>query len=218
MKYNKPKPISTNILCEFNCGVSATHITSSGKFICKESPNSCPINIAKNSFGLKESYRKGVKKAIYQELSQDAKDRMSWSRGKILTPNEDIFIENSSHSTGIVKERILKLKLLEYICDVCSLTEWNGKSIVLDLDHIDGNNRNNQLKNLRFLCPNCHSQTDTYKGRNINNGLKKVSDSILIESLKTTNNIRQALINVGLAPKGANYTRAKKLLEIIEAT
>jgi len=64
---------------------------------------------------------------------------------------------------------------------------------------------------LRLLCPNCHSQTDTWRGRNINKGDKKVSDEDLINALKECANIRQALIKVGLAAKGANYIRAKKL-------
>jgi len=47
-------------------------------------------------------------------------------------------------------------------CLFCNISEWQGKPIVLALDHIDGNNRNNSRDNLRFLCPNCHSQTPTW--------------------------------------------------------
>lgn len=55
-------------------------------------------------------------------------------------------------------------------CWVCGITEWNGKEITLELEHIDGNSDNNTEENLALLCPNCHSQTDTYKGRNTGNG------------------------------------------------
>ena len=55
-------------------------------------------------------------------------------------------------------------------CWECGITEWNGKSIVLELQHIDGNSNNNVKENLSLLCPNCHSQTDTYKGKNVGNG------------------------------------------------
>jgi len=47
-------------------------------------------------------------------------------------------------------------------CLFCNINEWQGKNIVLALDHIDGNNKNNARENLRFLCPNCHSQTPTW--------------------------------------------------------
>ena len=55
-------------------------------------------------------------------------------------------------------------------CKVCKRKTWNGKPIPLELDHIDGDSSNEIIKNLRLLCPNCHAQTDTYKGKNKGNG------------------------------------------------
>ena len=55
-------------------------------------------------------------------------------------------------------------------CWTCNITEWNKKPIVMDLEHIDGNSQNNDLNNLALICPNCHSQTSTYKGKNKGNG------------------------------------------------
>jgi hypothetical protein len=57
-----------------------------------------------------------------------------------------------------------------YKCSCCNISNWNDKPIVLEVDHIDGNSENNRPENLRFICPNCHSQTDTYKARNIGKG------------------------------------------------
>lgn len=51
-------------------------------------------------------------------------------------------------------------------CSVCGLTEWNNKEIVLELEHIDGNSSNNAMENVCLICPNCHSQTSTFKGKN----------------------------------------------------
>ena len=75
----------------------------------------------------------------------------------------NIFIKNSKTCQSTLRATILKHKLLEYRCLHCDLTySYNGKKLKLQLDHIDGDNRNNELSNLRYLCPNCHSQTETY--------------------------------------------------------
>lgn len=62
------------------------------------------------------------------------------------------------------------LELKSNKCSICELSEWNNKKLVLIMDHIDGNPYNNDLLNLRLVCPNCDSQLDTYKGRNIGKG------------------------------------------------
>lgn len=71
-----------------------------------------------------------------------------------------------------VSSHRLKLKLIrdgikDHRCEVCGATEWMGKQIPIELDHIDGNHHNNDLSNLRIICPNCHAQTDTNSGRNV---------------------------------------------------
>jgi len=103
-------------------------------------------------------------------------------------------------------------------CNKCKNSEWLGVPMVFELDHIDGDNTNNQRENLEALCPNCHSQTDTWRGKNkkCNNFKTKISDDILIEALiKNDMNIRQALISVNLAAKGGNYNRCHKLIRFI---
>lgn len=54
-----------------------------------------------------------------------------------------------------------------YECSECGINEWNGNPITLQVDHVDGNKENNTFDNLRFLCPNCHSQTKTWGIGNI---------------------------------------------------
>ena len=58
-------------------------------------------------------------------------------------------------------------------CFICGITDWNEKPISLEMDHIDGNCKNNRLENVRLLCPNCHSQTDTFRVKNKGNSSRK---------------------------------------------
>lgn len=81
--------------------------------------------------------------------------------------NEDLFTKNSIHSRSTVRKRILTYKLLEYLCQICrSAPLWNGKTLTLRLDHINGEFNDHRLENLRWICPNCDSQLDTYGSRN----------------------------------------------------
>lgn len=98
-------------------------------------------------------------------------------------------------------------------CKTCEIDKWMGKPICLEINHIDGNRHNNSPSNLEALCPNCHSLTENWRGKNISNNIKKVEDDVLLNALKECKNTRLALIKVGLTPKGKNYDRCKNLLE-----
>jgi hypothetical protein len=81
-------------------------------------------------------------------------------------PIEYYLTENSHHQSYKLKNRLLLEGLKEHKCECCGITEWNGKPAPIELDHINGKRYDNRLKNLRILCPNCHAQTDTYRGKN----------------------------------------------------
>lgn len=81
---------------------------------------------------------------------------------------EDILVKDSTYaSTHALKLRLLKEGLLLEKCYICEMQPiWQNKRLSLQLDHIDGDRCNNELSNLRILCPNCHSQTNTFTGKN----------------------------------------------------
>lgn len=99
------------------------------------------------------------------------------SFGKIKS-TEELFLSKSTN-THVLRKRIIKENLLKYECNSCKVIDqiFYGakKELSLHLDHIDGNPTNNKLENLRFLCPNCHSLTDTYCGKNTKRELKYIS-------------------------------------------
>lgn len=78
---------------------------------------------------------------------------------------EEVFVTNSTFNKHRLKMRIIEDKLIEYACDICHISNWNELPLSLHLDHINGDRYDNRLENLRFLCPNCHSQTETYCGK-----------------------------------------------------
>lgn len=79
----------------------------------------------------------------------------------------ELFVEHSTAKRNEIRYTILKRNLLEYKCFDCGLIDvYNGKTLTLQLDHINGVNDDHRLENLRWLCPNCHSQQPTSYGRN----------------------------------------------------
>ncbi len=97
-----------------------------------------------------------------------------WNKGKTLAPRREMsvyLVDNTSRlyphiSSNALRKRLIREGLKEHKCECCGITEWNGKEAPLELDHINGNHEDNRLENLQILCPNCHAQTETYRGRN----------------------------------------------------
>ena len=83
-------------------------------------------------------------------------------------PTEDMLVVNSPYARRDVKRRILREGLLPYCCSVCGNSgDWNDLPLILQLEHQNGVANDHRLENLCFLCPNCHSQTETFSGRNL---------------------------------------------------
>lgn len=80
--------------------------------------------------------------------------------------SNDIMFQKNNINRNVIRKRIIRDNLIDYKCSICGISHWNGKILSLELDHINGVNNDNRLENLRFLCPNCHSQTSTYGSKN----------------------------------------------------
>jgi len=79
-------------------------------------------------------------------------------------PTEEILKgKHPSYQTYKLRCRMIEENILEYLCNECGIDEYNRKPISLELDHINGIRHDHRLENLRLLCPNCHSQTPTYR-------------------------------------------------------
>lgn len=113
---------------------------------------------------------------------------------------QDILVQNSSYTNNFnLKKRLLSGGLLKNKCQSCNLEGfWNGKNLNMQLDHINGINNDNRIENLRMLCPNCHSQTDTFCGK------QKGKNSILK---------KQREINGGRTDKEISSNKNKRKVE-----
>lgn len=82
----------------------------------------------------------------------------------------------TTKSRSAVRRRLLQEGILQNVCSICGLREWLDKPIAMHIDHINGIGTDHRLDNLRMLCPNCHSQTPTYAGRNAKRSAMRLQD------------------------------------------
>jgi DNA-binding CsgD family transcriptional regulator len=81
-------------------------------------------------------------------------------------PIDEVFAAGVRRNRFHLKSRLLNNGLKQARCEACGITEWLGRDLSLELHHVNGDGLDNRVENLQLLCPNCHSQTDTWGGRN----------------------------------------------------
>lgn len=120
---------------------------------------------------MKENFKRKAQSPEAREKAKETK-RKQWIR-YVLESKFDVLTTKKQWKHRIIHEQ-------QGLCDICGMkSEWNGKPLVFHLDHINGNNKENNRENLRCVCPNCHSQTETYAGRNQSkNGRRSTEDKM----------------------------------------
>lgn len=95
-----------------------------------------------------------------------------WNVGLKFKPNKakplsEILVKDSNYQSYKLVKRLLSEEVKERKCECCNRTTWNNNPIPIELHHINGDHHDNRIENLQILCPNCHAQTDSYRGKNI---------------------------------------------------
>ncbi len=147
------------------------HAESDDVFAIAVSQNTCISGVIRS---LKRAQVGSNYSYIKSRASLMGLDTSHWTggpRGGATRPKKrDISIlclSDNPAPRSTVRNLIIRLRLIDYKCDKCSIESWMGEKISLELDHKNGDRVDHRLENLRWLCPNCHSQTDTYCGKNI---------------------------------------------------
>lgn len=180
------------------------------------------VDVAKNIGLVSEKAKKidarlckNIKKYINENSLDTSHFRHSSKVGyNVIRTNEEVFSKNSEVSQSTVKKRfIAKVK---YECAICSVGSWNNAPLSLQLDHIDGDNKNNLMSNLRLLCPNCHSQTENFGSKNKTFKLhenSKIKDKVIFDG-QTAQKIRVKFIS----DKEKRQSQAYRILENLKTS
>lgn len=126
--------------------------------------NSVNIDEALRNIGYK--YTNGTNHQLFKdrcaELNIDYSHFTGVPRGNEKRTEENVFCENSTAKQSTLRDWYIKGKYTDYKCAICGINEWQEKPLTLRLDHINGINGDNRLENLRWVCPNCDSQLETF--------------------------------------------------------
>jgi 5-methylcytosine-specific restriction endonuclease McrA len=181
--------------CKYGCGNEAKYVLKNGSPCCSDIHTKCPVNRKRNSKGLSDAYKQGKRQTgseQYNSLSDDSKYKMSLSnKGKYSYD----FSQNSKYTKGT------KLKLIEergHQCEICKNDVWLGNPITIEIDHIDGDRKNNTRENLRLVCPNCHAQSPTWRRKKTNIQYQKHSDEEILNAILSSKSMTQTLEKLDL--------------------
>lgn len=161
------------------------------------------LGYSKNGGGTMQSLHR-----MYEEMNLDTSHFLGqgWNKNNYAY---ETFTSGTYKKNGSTTLKALT-HLRGHKCECCGLSEWLGQPITLEVHHVDGDRLNNSLDNLQILCPNCHSQTENWRGRKRIN--KIIPEEDFVEMLRKSTSIHQALGNLGLSYGTGNYDRANELM------
>lgn len=212
----RAEPVLTNELCCYGCGQIAKYKNISGNLTCSEYSTQCPENKRKNSSGVLKAHKDG-KIPGWNKLRVEYELNTAWSKGldafsddrvKSKYDPEKVFTYDGKgpHKKILIKERGHK-------CEKCGNTHWNELLITLELEHIDGDSKNNIKENLLLLCPNCHSQTPTWRRKkNVAIQYRKHDDNTIKDAIQSSYSMQECLEKLNMR-WGSCATIAKVMIE-----
>lgn len=188
------------MLCYFGCGNEGLFLRKTGYYCCSKASSSCPKIKEKNSLAIKKAHADGKLPGWNGQKNLNR----GWSKG-LLKQNDNTFSYNGkgNHKALLIQER-------SHTCEECKNSKWMNKPITLELEHIDGNNKNNNKENLKLLCPNCHSQTLTWKKKKTKKQYKKYSIEEMKEAILTSYSMNEALNKLNM--NWGSYHTLKKII------
>lgn len=163
-------------------GLDASHLRRRGRGIaaCSDEEVIQAVRVSRSLAGVLRELRVGPggnQFRLRQRIARLGIDTshlsgQGWRKGSTTPvvpprPLEQVLVLGGLFQTNNLKQRLFDAGLKEKRCELCRLGSWNGEPIPLELDHVNGRRDDNRLPSLRVLCPNCHAQTPTYRGRNI---------------------------------------------------
>lgn len=197
--------------CE-NCQNYHSGNYGSGRFCSKKCARGYSTKAKRDEINQKVSNKLSGKKFVFTE---EQRRRGAETKAKNLREKKRLRIENLAFDELKIQEKRIRIfNEQQECCSVCGLKDWNGQPITLELDHISGDRTDESRNNLRLICPNCHSQTHTYKVKNVDSpGKRRYTDDEIVEVLLIEDSLYKVLKTLGMNLHGGNYTRLRRIIK-----